>query len=367
LTIRRLMLLAAFLTASFYGLVPACTIFSLARDGQVWFGANEDWPEADFSLYTVPRSAGHYGVMYIGFGGEVPACGINEHGLCFDLASVSFKYKPLDSRKLTSDRFIVQKLLEECSSVTEALDTLSRYNNGFLSQSQLMLADKSGARAIVESDSIIFSRGNLQVMTNFRHSEEGGGPAPCDRYQAVERVLKTGPSSLEAVRSALAAAHVGDTQYSVAFDLANGQVYVWLFHNYADYVKLDLRREILAGPYVKPLPGVFPYETVSFSRFTASHKRPEPKPVFLAGASLDSLAGDYAIAPGYNVNITRRGDSLYCRMFGTAPYVIIPSSSRKFFFRFLPAEIEFIDAPGPGIDSLRLKYAAGEIPAVRLK
>lgn len=364
MTVRRLIVLAAFLSASFNGPATACTIFSLARDGQVWFGANEDWPEADFSLYTVPPSAGHYGALYIGFGGEAPACGINEHGLCFDLASVAFKYPPLDSRKLTSDRLIVQKLLEECASVAEALDTLARYNVELLSQSQLMLADKSGARVIVESDSVMLSRGGLQVMTNFRHSEAGADSVPCDRYRAVRRVLKDRPASLDAVRSALAAASVGGTQYSVAFDLANGQVYIWLFHNYADHVQLDLRREIAAGPYVKYLPEVFPYETVSMRRFLDSHKRPEPKTVTLAGAVLDSLAGDYAVAPGYNVNIIRRGDSLYCRMFGTAPYAITPVSSRKFLFRYLPAEIEFAGAP---VDSLRLKYAIGEIPAVRLK
>ena len=349
------------------GTCSACTIFSLARDGQVWFGANEDWPEADFSLWTVPPEGRHYGALYIGFGGEVPASGVNDQGLCFDLASVAFKYPPLDSGKLSSDRFLVQKLMEECAGVAEALDTLARYNIEFLSQSQLMLADKSGARAIVESDSVIFSRGGLQVMTNFRHTEAGPGPAPCERYQAVERVLGERSPSLEAVRSAVAAAHVGDTQFSVAFDLANGQAYIWLFHNYADYVKLDFRSEIAGGPYVKSLPEIFPYVTVAWSRFASNHQRPAYQPVTLKDDYLDSLVGTYSIAPGYNVSITRSENSLYCRMFGTAPYVIVPVSLHKFFFRFLPAEIEFIGSSAGQVGSLRLKYAAGEIPAARIK
>ncbi len=365
--LRLSLFLFLFLSLGLYSTVPACTIFRLARDGQVWFGSNEDWPDADFSLYTVPRADGRFGALYVGFGGEAPACGINEHGLCFDMASVEFKYKPLDSRKSESDRFIVQKLLEECRSVDEALDTLSRYNLQLLSQTQILLADPSGACAVVESDTILVSRGGLQVITNFRHTEPGADSIPCDRYRAVRRVLEHRSASLEAMRSALAAASVPATQYSVAFDLKNAQVYIWLYHNYADYVKLDLRSEIAAGPYVKDLTSVFPYETVSLARFIAHNKRPEPTPVVLPTASLDSLCGSYAIAPGYNVNIFRRGDSLYCRMFGTAPYALVPSSSRDFFFRFIPAQIRFVDTPGGGTDSLRLKYAIGEIPAVRLK
>jgi hypothetical protein len=366
-SIHRLILFVSVVSASWSGIVEACTIFSLARDGQVWFGANEDTQEAALSLWTVPAGGGHYGVMNIGFSGEVPACGINDQGLCFDLASVPFKYSPLDSRKSPSDRFIVQKVLEECADVAEALDTLARYNIEFLSQLQIMLADKSGTCAIVESDSIILSRGGLRVITNFRHSEAGADTLPCDRYRAVRRVLENRPASLEAVRSAVAAASVGDTQYSVAFDLKNGQVYIWLFHNYADYVKLDLRREIAGGPYIRTLSEIFPYETVSRNRYVKNNKRPEYKPVTLGGACLDSLVGMYAIAPGYNMDITRRGDSLFCRMFGLAPYAIIPASSRQFFFQFLPAEILFIEAPGAGIDSLRLKYSDVEIPAARLK
>ncbi|MCE5272096.1 hypothetical protein LLH00_12540 [bacterium] len=356
-----------FLVAGQWSPAPACTIFRLARDGRVWFGSNEDWPEADFSLWTQPPSDGRHGVLYIGFGGEAPACGINDRGLCFDLASVAFKYKPLDSRKGESDRFIVQKLLEECPDVAAALDTLSRYNIALLSQSQLMLADPSGACAVVESDSILVSRDGLQVMTNFRHTEPGAASIPCDRYRAVCRVLEHKTAALEPVRSALAAASVPATQYSVAFDLTSGQVYIWLYHNYADYVQLDLHKEIAAGPYLKALPDLFPYVPVAFTRFSEGNRRPQPKAVSLPVACLDSLCGSYAIAPGYNVNIFRRGDSLYCRMFGTAPYAIVPSSSRDFFFRYLPAGIRFIDTPGGGTDSLRLKYAAGEIPAARLK
>ena len=124
---------------------------------------------------------------------------------------------------------------------------------------------------------------------------------------------------------------------------------------------------MLAGLYPGLLAGFFPYGPVAAESFAASHKREEYQPVTLGQAYLDSLVGSFSIAPGYDIQISRQGDSLYCRMFGTAPYVIMPASRQKFFFRYLPAEIEFIGAPGEYVDSLRLKYAAGVIPAARVK
>ena len=72
--------------------LSACSIFSVAREGRVWFASNEDWPLTGFDIWTQPAGDGKYGQLYIGFAGEVPACGINEQGLCFDLASVSGKF-----------------------------------------------------------------------------------------------------------------------------------------------------------------------------------------------------------------------------------------------------------------------------------
>jgi hypothetical protein len=365
-----LLVIALITSQAFFSPVRSCSIFSLNRDGRIWFASNEDWPLTGFDVWTQPAAEGKHGVFYIGFGGLVPNCGINDQGLCFDLDSVGPKYSQLDSSKITSDRFVLFKVMEGCSSVSEALDTLARYNIEFLSQSQILIADRFGSSVVLESDSVIVRRGEgPQIITNFRHTEAAGVPAPCDRYPAIERVLADGGSTLATMCSALAAScqETGSaTQYSVAFDLQSLQLNIWFFHNFADRVTLDLRQELAKEAYLKPLTEMFPYQSAAYQRFVEKNKRPVYETISLEPGYMDGLTGTYAIAPGYNVEISRDGNALYCRMFGMAPFEIFPATPNDFMIEILPAQIEFAGTETGRAASLSLVYPFGKLPAQRV-
>jgi len=45
----------------------SCTFFSLAQDGIVLFGSNEDWSDPDGRLWVMPADGAGYGCVFLGF------------------------------------------------------------------------------------------------------------------------------------------------------------------------------------------------------------------------------------------------------------------------------------------------------------
>lgn len=94
-------------------------------------GNNEDFLNAEAYIQFLPAEAGKHGRIYFGFCYEIgkvaPFGGVNDQGLFFDMASLDpIKLdKPPEGEIYKGD--INEKILEECSSVEEALALIHRF------------------------------------------------------------------------------------------------------------------------------------------------------------------------------------------------------------------------------------------------
>ena len=120
-----------------------------------------------------------------------------------------------------------------------------------------MYADKFGQSVIIEGDVQIMKEGRFQVMTNFYQSRRGLGGYPCKRHEIAKGMLQANPDvTVDLFRRVLAATHqeheVGasnPTVYSNIYDLKEGEIHIYHYHNFTNVVVLNLAEELRKGPH----------------------------------------------------------------------------------------------------------------------
>ena len=242
----------------------ACTGFIADNDAVVLVGNNEDWPEPCSMVWFLPHEKGKYGRMYFGFSsGGPPFGGMNDQGLFFDKFGLARKPVQTSEQRKDGRADLILRIMETCATVEEALQVLKQYNLKFLERVQLMLADKTGDAAIIEDAEVIHRKqGKYQVVTNFRLSEIQPQDTIHWRYKKANSLLQKKPVSFESFRDILDAVHLEDrrwpTQYSNIYDLKNGVVYVYHFHDFQRKVVFNLYEELRKGKHSYELPSLFP-------------------------------------------------------------------------------------------------------------
>lgn len=253
-----------------------CTVFYYADSAVVLAGNNEDFIYPYTQAVFYPAEKGKYGRVYFGYTpkfnihfGEAQG-GMNDQGLFFDglatepLAVTRSKDKP------TYPGNLIEKAMETCATVEEVITLYKQYNLTHLVSGQLMFGDKTGDAAIIEGDAIIRKKGKFQVATNFYLSKTMNGYYPCHRYRTATNMLeRSARVTVETMSEICNAVHQeGDapTLYSNVYDLKNGIVYLYLFHDYSQVVQLDLAEELKKGRHVYDLVSLFP-ENRGFRNF----------------------------------------------------------------------------------------------------
>jgi hypothetical protein len=239
----------------------ACTVFLVARDGAILAGNNEDWVDPDTKVWFVPgakkKNRTTHGRVYFGFGDGWPQGGMNEKGLFFDGLALDGEEDEADPEKRVAAGNIVDRVMANCANVQEALDLLEKYDLGF-GNAQLFFGDASGDAAIVERGATHRKDGDYLVSTNFRLSRKTPEEAGCPRFQAAGNVLAgCGSPTLESARDALAASKQEITLYSNVYDLATGDVYVYLDHDFRNVIHFNLAEELARGEKTYDLPDFF--------------------------------------------------------------------------------------------------------------
>jgi hypothetical protein len=206
--------------------LEACTAFLVRTRDKVLVGNNEDSSNPDTKVWFVPGEAGKYGRMYVGFDDLSAQGGVNEKGLWFDAFGLPRKEVTATQREIYPGD-LQDKLMAECTTVSEVLKLLERYSRSPMTRYQWMFGDRTGASAIIEGDAIIPIRGPYQVVTNFRQSEHPSGEGyDCGRYRIANAMLKAQPEpGVAEFRRILAATHSeGEdvTLYSYIADLTDG-------------------------------------------------------------------------------------------------------------------------------------------------
>lgn len=240
----------------------ACTIFCISMDGMVLAGNNEDWEDPDTRFWIYPPEGGKHGWIKFGFGSGFPQGGMNDRGLFWDATAGPHMDMPAsEANKSLYHGPLMQKVIEECSSMSDALELFNAYYCEDQYKAQYLVGDSTGHSMIVEGDSILHRDIHYQVLTNFYQSDPDLGGYPCWRYEkAVEMLGQCGELNLHFAGTVLASTHQEGrypTQYSGIYDLRNQVVYLFYFHHYQEFLVIDLHEEMKKGTTSREIPALF--------------------------------------------------------------------------------------------------------------
>jgi len=249
---------------------PCSGIYAFAK-GLALAGNNEDFWNPNTKMWFVPEEGERHGRVYFGFGNMFPQGGMNTAGLFFD--GFATRRLPV-TKSIGRERFqgnLIDEAMATCGSVDEVKALFERHDVAFLETAMLMFGDKHGGSIIVEGDEILVKEGRDQVCTNFYQSQSDPSDYSCPRYATGRRMLgKSKKISVDLFRRILDAMHVegrSKTLYSNVYDLTNGVVHLYHFHDFDEVVTLNLEEELAKGARVVDLPSLFP-ENEAFTRFT---------------------------------------------------------------------------------------------------
>ena len=338
----------------------ACTVFYAAKGNVVLAGNNEDFLNAEAYIQFLPAEQGKHGRIYFGFFAEPgkisPFGGVNDQGLFFDTASLgTIKLdKPPEGEIYKGN--IIEKILEECSSVEDALALIYRYANIlYYTNGQIMFGDRLGNSVIIERDKVIKKAGWYQIMTNFRQTtdEFKKGNVPCGRYEVANNLLKGAPEISKALfQRIMESVHQEgpySTVYSNIYDLKNGKIYLYYFHNFFEEVTLDVAKELAKGKRIVKLNSLYSRNIAAEGFVNWKNGELEDKiktrlAKNISSKITDDYVGKYKIT-FYNTNdsleVIKEADRLYILAQDSLKVEILPESETKFFIATLNGDMEF--------------------------
>lgn len=239
-----------------------CTIFYASDGMTVLAGNNEDWSDPKTAFRFIPSSEGKHGWIKFGYAGGYPQGGMNDQGLFWDATGCAYLEMPFSEvNKEKYSGALMIRVMEECSSVQEARTIFENYYCDDQYRAQYLIGDTTGASMIVEGDSIIEKSSNYQVATNFYQSHPELGGYPCWRYDtALSSLQNSTELSTYLFGSILSATHQEGkypTQYSNIYDLKQGIIYLFHFHNFEEFIKINLSDELGKGNRIYDMPILF--------------------------------------------------------------------------------------------------------------
>ena len=261
-----------------------CTIVTMAKNGIVLAGNNEDYNEPRTKIWFVPASTEAYGRVYVGFD-HAPIHdrfqgGMNDQGLFMDMNAVPPTGWHEEPGKASFQGDLVEQILSHYATVDEVVEFFHRHNVPDLNILRVPVADSQGNSVIVEWGKgqgqlqCLHKEGCYQISTNFIQSDyEDPEEYPCPRYKIADRLLgNANTPSVDLIRSVLSATHsehISPTLYSNICDLKEQRIYLYFFHNFEEEVVFDLGTELQKGKAEYPLHSLFataPFAAHQFNR-----------------------------------------------------------------------------------------------------
>lgn len=245
-----------------------CFIMFLTDGKNILVANHEDWYARDAEVTFIPASGKKMGMVYVDFTSEKLAQGgMNTAGLFFDgTRTPNAPYQDNDKKK-DCHCYIWTKILEECTTVDQAIEYIKKYKVPEIEDIHIMFADRKGNTAVVGiyKDSLrVHRRGrNYQLLTNFNPANPSAGGEPfCTRYAAADSMLQLDSSAtIDNVQKILAqTSQDALTIYSNIYNLTTGDMYIYSYYtrnNFTRKVKLNLATELRKGRHSVPITQLF--------------------------------------------------------------------------------------------------------------
>jgi choloylglycine hydrolase len=261
------------------GEIPShCTVFTVSKGDQVFFGGNDDYINPDSYYWVDPGIGKDYGAIWIGTRDNVQQ-GVNEKGLAYDANGLPrIDVNPHREREPVPGDYTIYpiRILHECATVEEVIHWVNTHQWHSYMHDQMQFADATGDAVILSAGAdgeIVITRkppgDGFLVSTNFNVANPSNGDYPCQRYQTATKLLdqlvsQSGELTLQDAINVLDAVHIeGNSSWtieSMVADLPNGMVYLYYFYQYDKPVVLNVAEEIAHPRADGTLSRLFPEE-----------------------------------------------------------------------------------------------------------
>lgn len=238
-------------------------------------GNNEDSWRHTAQISFVPATNGRYGVAYVGYSDKTAADGgVNEYGLAFDGFTMPHKphLKEADPGKKDFTFQQIHLVLEKCKNVQEAYSFLLQYNLQLLNGSPLfnggmvLFIDANGEYLTLEADTMMLGNNDKLVLANFSPSATKDlNTIKIERYckgvQFLSNKLDTSLAFCTALSDTMSVCRnkVGDgTLYTSIYNLNEGLIYLYFFHDFQHVVTFNIKEELAKGKHAFPISQLFP-------------------------------------------------------------------------------------------------------------
>ena len=260
------------------GTVPSgCTVFTLSKGEQTFFGGNDDYINPDSYYWIDPGDAQNYGAIWIGRPDNVQQ-GVNEQGLAYDSNGLPrVDVNPHSERIPVSGSYTSYPIhiLHECATVEEVITWVKAHQWHSFMHDQMHFADATGDAVIISAGTdgeVVFTRkppgDGFLVSTNFNVANPANSYSyPCWRYdkawESLSQMVNQGEQlTAQNAASVLDAVHVEAgiawTIESLVADLSRGLVYLYYFYQFDRPVVLNVKEEIANARTPGPLSSLFP-------------------------------------------------------------------------------------------------------------
>lgn len=253
----------------------ACTMYKITKNGKTIVGNNEDYLTPNNQFWYEAAENSKFGVMYMGTLNNFAQGAINEQGLMFD--GFYAPYLPINNTegkvKISIGKAIRQ-VMQTMSSVEEVKSYLQTINLSSLTNSMLVFVDKSGTYLIVEGDEIFIGKDPEKSFSNFYYSQTKNlDKVNLDYFQNGQKFIDASKSMAtidycsDAMQNFAQSKSFITTQYSTVYDLNSLKIRVYLFHDYSQFIEIDLKKELKKGNHKTMIADLFPKESIGYNHY----------------------------------------------------------------------------------------------------
>lgn len=228
-------------------------------------GNNEDYWNPNDRIWFEKGKKGEYGAVYVGFDNFWPQGGMNQAGLVFDGFTEDYKAIADTTGKKTLHADFLKQIMKTCATVDQVKHYLNGCNLSGLETSMFFFVDKTGRYLVAEGDSLIVGNREYYIVSNFYPSQtKSECDVPLAFYQKGRTFLEnhrdTAVDFFAAVMDTMhqEKAWGAGTMYTTVYDLEEGMVYLYYFHDYTHVVKFSLDGELAKNNFSLVIPALFP-------------------------------------------------------------------------------------------------------------
>jgi hypothetical protein len=245
----------------------ACSMYKVTANGKTMVGNNEDSWRQDARIWFEPGTSEKYGIVCVGYAGKRhPDGAVNEYGLAFDAFSMPHN-SDFPDRDLSKKDFAyghLKTIMQQCKTVDEVFSFLNEMNLHALNGSilfnggMLLFVDKTGKYLVVEAGAMTFGTDDKFVLANFSVADTKElSNVKTERYRKgvaflSNKELDKSLSFCKALSDTMSVsrAKVGDgTLYTTIYDLEEGLIHLYFFHDFTRSITFNLKEELAKGEH----------------------------------------------------------------------------------------------------------------------